>query len=113
MKDVYERLAEFLDTLSHRYPVHTGSGIELKILRHIFTPEEAEWLMQLKPVPEPAEEIARRIGRDPEETEKTLYDMSRKGLLFRTGKPGNYRYMAMDFLVGIIEFQMNRMTPPW
>lgn len=111
MNDVYQRLAEFLDTLPHRYPLHTESGIELKILKHIFTPEEAEWVMKLKPLPESAEEIAERIGEDPEETEQTLYDMSKRGLLFRTGKQGGYRYMASAFLVGIIEFQMNRMTP--
>lgn len=32
MKDVYQRLAEFLDTMPQRYPVNTESGIELRIL---------------------------------------------------------------------------------
>ena len=111
MKDTYQRLAEFLDTLPQRYPLNTESGMELNILKHIFTPEDAEWFMRLKPLPETAEEIAGRIGRDPEETGKTLYEMSKNGLIFRMGKPGSYRYMVTAFLVGIIEFQMNRMTP--
>ncbi|MBW2559636.1 MAG: 4Fe-4S binding protein [Deltaproteobacteria bacterium] len=111
MKDVYQRLAEFLDTLPQRYPLNSESGIELKILKHIFTPEDAEWFMRLKPLPESAAEVAERIGRDPEETEKTLYDMSKNGLIFRMGKLGEYKYMVTPFLVGIIEFQMNRMTP--
>ena len=111
MKDVYQRLAEFLDTFPQRYPLNTESGIELKMLRHIFTPEDAEMVMKLKSSPESAAEVAERIGADPEETEQVLYEMSRKGQIFRTGKPGNYRYMATAFLVGIIEFQMNRMTP--
>ncbi|MBW2674264.1 MAG: hypothetical protein JRD89_12765 [Deltaproteobacteria bacterium] len=104
-------MAEFLDTLPQRYPLNSESGIELKILKHIFTPEDAEWFMRLKPLPESAAEVAERIGRDPEETEKTLYDMSKNGLIFRMGKLGEYKYMVTPFLVGIIEFQMNRMTP--
>jgi electron transport complex protein RnfB len=111
MKDVYQRLAEFLDTFPQRYPLHTESGIELKILKHIFTPEDAEMVMKLTPMPETAAEVAGRIGADPEKTEQTLYEMSHRGQIFRTGKAGRYKYMATAFLVGIIEFQMNRMTP--
>jgi len=42
MREVYQRLAEFLDTFPQRYPLSTESGIELRVLEHIFTPEEAE-----------------------------------------------------------------------
>lgn len=111
MKDVYQRLAEFLDTFPQRFPVNTESGIELKILKHIFTPDEAETFIQLKPQLETASEIAPRIGCTPQEAEKILLAMSKKGQVFRTGKDGNHRYMATAFLVGIVEFQMNRMTP--
>jgi Na+-translocating ferredoxin:NAD+ oxidoreductase subunit B len=111
MKDVYQRLAEFLDTFPQRYPLNTQTGIELRILKRIFTPEEAEMTMKLKATPESATEIAERIGTDPEATEKELYDMSKNGLIYRTGKPGSYKYMATAFLIGLIELQANRMTP--
>jgi ferredoxin len=111
MKDVYQRLAEFLDTFPQRFPVNTESGIELKILKHIFSPDEAEIFMKLKPQLETAAEIAARIGSTPEETQQKLFEMSKKGQIFRAGKEGNHKYMATAFLVGIIEFQMNRMTP--
>jgi Na+-translocating ferredoxin:NAD+ oxidoreductase subunit B len=111
VKDIYQRLAEFLDTMPQRYPTQSESGIHCRILKHIFTPEDAEMVMKLKALPETAGEIAGRIGADPTELEKTLYDMSQRGLIYRVGKPGGYRYMASAFLVGIIEFQMNRMTP--
>ncbi len=111
MKDVYQRLAEFLDAFPQRYPINTESGIELKILRYIFTPEEAQMAMQLKATPESAGEIAARLGADPQETEDMLYNMSRKGQIVRIGKPGQHRYMATAFLVGFLEFQANRMTP--
>jgi len=111
MKDVYQRLAEFLDTFPQRFPVNTESGIELKILKHIFTPDEAETFMQLRPQPETAADIAARIGGTPGDVERKLYEMSKKGQIFRMGKEGSHKYMATAFLVGIIEFQMNRMTP--
>jgi electron transport complex protein RnfB len=77
--DVYQRLAEHLDTLPRRFPTNTGTGLELKVLQHIFTPEEAEMAIQLKPMPETAADIATRIGKDPVETEAFLLEMSRKG----------------------------------
>jgi Na+-translocating ferredoxin:NAD+ oxidoreductase subunit B len=110
MSDVYQKLAEHLDTLPQRYPVNTGTGLELKILKHIFTPEEAEVAVHLLPAPEPAAAIAERLGRDPAETEEFLYGMSKKGQIMRVGKPGGYRYMALPFFVGIIEFQINRLS---
>jgi electron transport complex protein RnfB len=50
--DVYQRLAEHLDPLPQRFPSNTGTGLELKVLRHIFSPEEAEMAIQLQPMPE-------------------------------------------------------------
>ena len=111
MKNVYQRLAEFLDTMPQRFPVNTESGVELRVLKSIFSPDEAEMFMKLKPKPETALEIAARIAEDPAYLEQKLYDMSKKGLAFRVGRQGAYKYMASAFLVGIIEFQMNRMTP--
>ena len=39
--DVYERLATALDGLANGFP-RTESNVELRILRHVFTPDEAE-----------------------------------------------------------------------
>ncbi|MBU2546845.1 MAG: 4Fe-4S binding protein [Proteobacteria bacterium] len=108
--DVYQKLAEHLDTLPQRYPTNTGTGLELKVLRHIFSPEEAEMAVQLKPLPEAAADIAARIGKDPAETEAFLMDMSRKGQIMRTGKAGAHKFMAAPFMVGILEFQVKRFT---
>jgi hypothetical protein len=56
MTDVYERLAKKLDSLPNGYPA-TESGVELKLLKKIFTPEEAEMTMNMRPMPET---VARR-----------------------------------------------------
>jgi Na+-translocating ferredoxin:NAD+ oxidoreductase subunit B len=109
MNDVYQRLAEFLDTFPQRFPVNTDSGIELKVLEYLFTPEEAEMALRLQMMPETPDQVAARIGADPVETEKMLYAMSGKGQIMRMGPPGGYMYMAMPFFVGIYEFQLKRM----
>jgi Na+-translocating ferredoxin:NAD+ oxidoreductase subunit B len=109
MSSVYQRLAEFLDGFPQRFPVNTDSGIELKILEHIFTPEEAEMAMKLQMMPETGDQVAVRIGADPVEIEKMLYGMSRKGQIMRFGPPGGYMYLAMPFFVGIYEFQLKRL----
>ena len=59
--DVYERLAHFLDDLPGGYP-STESGVELRILRRLFTPREAELAMRLSLIPEEARVIARRAN---------------------------------------------------
>ncbi len=56
MIDVYERLAKHLDNLPASYPA-TDSGVELRILKRLFTPEEAEAAMALTMFPEPADAL--------------------------------------------------------
>ena len=108
--DIYQKLAEHLDTLPQRFPTNTGTGLELKVLEHIFSPEEAQMAIQLKPMPELPGDIARRIGKDPEETEALLLNMSKKGQILRLGKPSEHKYMAAPFMVGIMEYQIKRFT---
>ena len=57
--DVYRRLAKHLDNLPGGFPP-TESGVELRILRRLFTPEEAELAMRLTLIPEEAPVVARR-----------------------------------------------------
>ena len=42
-EDVYKRLREFLDAMPGGFPA-TDSGVETKILKKLYTPEEAEIL---------------------------------------------------------------------
>lgn len=108
--NIYQKLAEHLDTLPQRYPTNTGTGLELKVLQHIFSAEEAEMAVHLKPMPETAAEIAARIGKETAEIDTFLMEMSKKGQIMRIGKPGAYKFMAAPFMVGIIEYQANRFT---
>jgi len=105
---IYERLREHLDSLPTGYP-KTQSGVELKILQKLFTSEEAEMACQLKPIPESAEQIAQRLDRDPEKVSDLLWRMSHKGLIFRVKNNGVNQYMAMMFIVGILEYQVKNL----
>ena len=63
MESIYNKLAQHLDNLPGGYPA-TESGIELRILKRLFTPEEAEIAVHLTLMPESAAAIAQRIGVD-------------------------------------------------
>jgi Na+-translocating ferredoxin:NAD+ oxidoreductase RNF subunit RnfB len=85
--------------------------VEIRILKRLFTPEEADLAQLVTLKPETAEEIAARTGRDTAELASKLETMSRKGLIFRLELGGGFRYMAANFIVGIWEFNLNRLDP--
>lgn len=105
-EDVYVRLREFLDRLPGGFPA-TESGVEIRLLRKLFTPEEAELAMQLRLFPEPARVIARRCGLEESKAAEKLEDMARKGLLLRVFGGRERFYLAVHFVVGIYEFHLN------
>ncbi len=109
MSDIYERLADHLDKLPGGYP-RTESGVELRILKRLFSPEDAELALQLGMIPETPSQIAERLGRDREELARNLEDMSRRGLIFRSSKGEEPSYMASQFVVGIWEYQVNNLN---
>ncbi len=109
--DVYRRLARHLDNLPGGFPP-TEDGVELRILRRLFTPEEAGLALHLTLLAEEPRVIARRARIPPEEASERLEEMARKGLIYRVrsrSKP--VQYMANQFVVGIWEFQVNNLEP--
>jgi len=66
MADVYDELAAHLDNLPAGFP-STESGVELRILKRLFTPDEAKTALGLNMIPEPVSDIAKRMERDEEE----------------------------------------------
>ena len=106
MEPIYNTLAQHLDTLPGGYPA-TESGIELRILKRLFTPEEAEIAVHLTLMPEPASAIAQRIGADETKLTAILKDMSHKGLIIRMEKKGELKFMAAQFMVGIWEYHVS------
>ncbi len=106
--DVYERLRSFLDTLPTGFPT-TPTGVELRILKKLFTPEEAELTMNLQNKPEELSQIAARLGRKESELVSKLEDMAQKGLIFRLRQGDQVKYQAYQFMIGIYEFQLKSL----
>ncbi len=104
-QDVYVRLREFLDKLPSGYPA-TDPGVEIKILKKLFTPDDAEFVMKLKPELETAAEVAKRLGLSESKAAQKLEDMAQRGLIFRVREAGKSKYQAFQFIVGIYEFQL-------
>lgn len=106
MSEVYRQLAKHLDSLPAGFPA-TASGVELRILKRLFTPEEAQTALHLTMQPETAEEIARRMGKAPAPLADLLDRMSRKGLIYRRRKGDQTQFMAAQFVIGIWEYHLN------
>jgi H+/Na+-translocating ferredoxin:NAD+ oxidoreductase subunit B len=107
--DIYRKLARHLDDMPGGFP-STESGVELRILRRLFTPEEADLTMKLTLLPEEAAHVAKRIRLPEEETARRLEEMAKKGLIYRIqGKEGPPRYLTWQFVIGIWEFHVNSL----
>jgi electron transport complex protein RnfB len=107
--DAYQKLARHLDNLPGGFPA-TASGVEQRILRRLFTPEDAELALSLTLLAEEPRVIARRAGITAEDAARRLEAMEKKGLIFGIHKPGQPpRYAAQQFVVGIWEFQVNNL----
>ena len=102
--DVYLRLRERLDQYSVGFST-TASGVELRLLRKLFTEEEAEMYLNLSGDLRTAAEVAKRAKLDPEKTLRLLLQMTEKGLTFpkfpkKEGEP--FHFAAAPYVHGIL-----------
>jgi Na+-translocating ferredoxin:NAD+ oxidoreductase subunit B len=104
----YTQLAQRLNELPNGFPP-AKNGSHLRLLAHLFTPEEAALAAVLAGQPEEAAVIAGRIGKDPAAVRNLLRGMVRKGLISAGKAPGGLGYALMPFVVGIYEMQNNRI----
>jgi Na+-translocating ferredoxin:NAD+ oxidoreductase subunit B len=110
VQNVYEDLAAHLDRLPAGFP-RTPTGVEMRILKRLFTPEEAALAQLMTLKPETAQQVAKRTGRDVGELAPRLAAMACRGLIFRLRKGEEARYMAAQFVVGIWEYHVNDLDP--
>ncbi len=108
--DIYRKLARHLDDLPAGFPPTEG-GVELRILRRLFSPEEARLACHLTLIPEEIPVIARRAKIPREEASQRLEEMARKGLIFNMTSDGRpIRYMASQYVIGIWEYHVNDLS---
>jgi electron transport complex protein RnfB len=108
----YHDLRTHLDRMAVGFP-STDSGVEIRLLKHLFTPEEAEVALHLSMVPEPVERIYPRIkktGMSIEKLEQLLDGMVRKGNTWSIKREGKNFYQNAMLTIGMYEFQVDRLT---
>ncbi|TFF94217.1 MAG: 4Fe-4S dicluster domain-containing protein [Promethearchaeota archaeon] len=118
-EDVYRNLQKHFDQFALGFPA-TESGIEIRLLKHLFTPDEAEIALHLGHADfgsiknlESLEDIYERVkhlGYDSEELEKLLDNMARKGAIIGVTEDDIKSYANVFLVLGIYEFQVNKLT---
>jgi len=107
-EDVYRKLAQRLDAIPNGFSA-TESGVELRLLAKMFTPEEAALASVMRLTREPAADIAARAGVETDAAYRMLKGMVRKGLIQLKKGEGQLLFGLMPFAVGIYEEQLPRM----
>jgi ferredoxin len=100
----YQRLATRLNELPDGFPP-TESGVELRLLAKLFSPEEAKIAAVLYKTPEPAGAIAERAGIDRKTARTLLKGLGRRGMITIARIEGGLGYALMPFAVGFYEHQ--------
>jgi Pyruvate/2-oxoacid:ferredoxin oxidoreductase delta subunit len=104
----YFKLRKFLDQFPIGFP-QTDSGVEIKILKRLFSPEEAEITIQLTPLPEQASSIAARTGLPEEHLATKLEAMAKNGLIFRLRRDAKTMFLAAPFMIGLYEYSVKKI----
>ena len=110
--EVYRELQKALDKLPIGYP-ETESGVEIRILKKIFTPEQALVGSKLGFNLKSLQEIYNSMEKESftsEKVERILDEMHELGLILKTVRDDVKYYAATAFMLGFYEFQMNKMT---
>ena len=100
--DIYANLAAALDGLANGFP-RTESNVELSILHHVFTPDEAAVAAALTGRPAVAADIARRAALEPAHVAATLESLAERGAIWRGRVDGAAGYRLAPFVVGFYE----------
>jgi Na+-translocating ferredoxin:NAD+ oxidoreductase subunit B len=116
--EIYRALQQHLDKGPVGFPA-TASGADIALLKHLFTQEEARIAACLSTIKlEPAATIYRRVKKSglkmtPDGLKQALDAMARKGiiLVYSEGLKEKHFKNAGVTAGGIVDFQVNRMTP--
>ena len=110
---LYRDLQIHLDKQAVGFPA-TESGVEIRILKELFNPEEASLALQLSYKPRSAEDIHKSVkdrGMSREEVEDMLKAMVDNGAIGSTTRNGVKHYFTLPLLVGIAELHSVKATP--
>ena len=113
MDKVYMELQKHLDEMPVGYPA-TKTGVELRLLKHLFTPKQARIALAIDyrfRTVEQIHEHLRDLEISVQELETKLDEMADQGNTFAKKRNGVKVYANLPFAVGMYELQVNRLTP--
>lgn len=109
---IYKKLQKHLDKQPVGFPA-TASGVERRILREVFTVDEARLALEMDYKFKTAAEILEKVrekGVSEEKLQAMLDNMERHGAIFVKMVDGKKEYALHPFAVGIFEMQVPTMT---
>jgi len=110
---VYRKLQRYLDSLPIDYP-ETESGVEIRILKSLFTPQEAEIALKLKLILQEAKALFRpfkKKGWTLEQFSNKLLNLAKKGSInWIQSKEGINYYGIVYLAAGFYDFQIGKLT---
>lgn len=101
--DIYEQLREILDALPSGAPKSPAFD---KIIRILFTPEEAAVAVCMSFMPRSVEAIASAAGIPSEDAGKILETLANKAIIFCREKGGLRSYALLPTIPGLFEFPL-------
>lgn len=105
---IYDALADRLNAIPNGFP-KTEDDTYLRVLRWIFSPEEAKIASKMKLNAESIKKISRRVKIPKEELEKKLVIMKQKGQIYSSNTKKGKKYGLLPFVIGIFEEQLHRI----
>jgi electron transport complex protein RnfB len=117
MKDkeeaIYRDLQKHLNKQPIGYPA-TKSGVEIRLLKRFFNPEEARLAMKLSYKPRSAKDlydVVKESGMSFSDMESMLDKMMKNGVIGHLERKGTRYFFNVPLVVGMYEGQLNRLTP--
>jgi Pyruvate/2-oxoacid:ferredoxin oxidoreductase delta subunit len=110
-KQIYRLLQQHLDRQPVGFPA-TWSGTDLRLLRRLFTPDEARVALQLSHQPAPLEAIVEKAAAEfpADQTARLLDRMFEKGAIGWKERSGVGHWYLLPLVVGMYEGQDGELT---
>jgi Na+-translocating ferredoxin:NAD+ oxidoreductase subunit B len=116
--DIYHSLQKRIDALPIAFP-KTKSGVELRLLRHLFNEEEAAVACELSALGEPISKIHKRAAKNglsytSRELKRLFNGLLKKGAItgdvMKTKKGVERSYSLLPLAIGMFEMQVDNLT---
>jgi ferredoxin len=114
--EVYQALQKHMDRFPVRFPRRKNQA-EIRLLKRLFSPEEAKIATKLRFTPRPSETVddiyPRLVDLDmsKQDLEEALDGMAKKGIIGYYREGDTKYYGNALWILGIYEFQVDKLTP--